>query len=133
MHVSDWLQPPLMPETLIAELERLGSELDSALAALMDATGTNSAEQRAAEIERIARVLARRGTVLDAFETWLHTTRNARATARGRHYWQEALQRLQQADTRRAEQLGALLAAQGTQLQQRIAQRALFIYQRGTP
>ncbi|GBD05250.1 hypothetical protein HRbin20_00831 [bacterium HR20] len=133
MHVSDWLQPPLMPETLIAELERLGSELDSALAGLMDATGTNSAEQRAAEIERIARVLAKRGTVLDAFETWLHTTPNARATARGRQYWQEALQRLQQADARRAEQLGALLAALGTQLQQRIAQRALFIYQRGTP
>ncbi|RMF35010.1 MAG: hypothetical protein D6747_03550 [Chlorobiota bacterium] len=133
MHASDWLQPPLVPETLLAELDRLGTELDSALAALMNSADTASPEQRAAAIERIASVLATRGTVLDAFGAWLQTSRSARATARGRHHWQEALERLQQADTRRAEQLGALLADAGTQLQQRIAQRALFIYQRGTP
>lgn len=131
MHASERLHPHL--ETLLGELERLGSEFDSALAALMEMADSSSPEQRTVAIERIASVLARRGTVLDAFEAWLRTSRSARATPRGRQYWQEALERLQQADARRAEQLGALLAAAGNQLRQRIARRALFIYQRGTP
>jgi len=119
------------PQTLFAELERLSDQLESALAALKDAGNDTSHQARAALIERIAAVLAERGTVLDSFETWVRSTQSTRAPSRGRLFWQEALEHLQRADSQRAKVLNELIAAAVHQLQQRIAQRALFIYNRG--
>jgi ElaB/YqjD/DUF883 family membrane-anchored ribosome-binding protein len=69
------------PQTLLAELERLSDEFESALAALKDAGNDASHQARATLIERIAAVLAERGTVLDSFETWVRQ-RTARAHRR---------------------------------------------------
>lgn len=115
--------------TLVNRLERLNTQLDEVLSALSQEA---DAAERAALLDALARTLHARGTVLDAFIQWYNSPQGKYASTEGRRKWLDALERLRASDQHRVQQLGQLVATAGEQLRQRIAQQAVFIYQRGT-
>lgn len=114
---------------LVNRLEHLNAQFDELVAAL---TMQRDATERVAILDTLAAMLQARGTVVDAFVQWRSSPQGKHASAERRRKWQDALERLRSSDQRRVQQLGQLVATAGEQLRQRIAQLAVFIYQRGT-